>query len=305
MLPEVEPLVEAPLCEVDPLGYVLLLPLVLLGEVADVPDCEPLALGEEVEAPACEPLVLVSLCVELPTEPVALPAPVPLTLPLVEPLTPPVEGVLLLELPEGELLVEDVLLEGELLVEELLPEGEVLVLPAVEPDCPLAEVEPDCALVEPAPCENVSFEVDCGSLVVLLVPVLVELWSALPAVAFCGMKWLCGVVVLVPLVLEFDVSLFPLVVLPWVLPEMLPEVLGELVLVSLVALAVPPVVDDAEPLALTFRLSFTDWTPETDFAISFARFLSSLLATFPSSVALPLLTETCTPLSAWSWLNCC
>jgi hypothetical protein len=91
-----------------------------------------------VEDPVCDPVLLVSLWVELPTDPVALVLPVPLMLPLVlaDPLTPPVEGVVL----------EELLLEGAVL-EELLLEGEVLE-------------DPVCEFVDPAPCENVSFEVD-------------------------------------------------------------------------------------------------------------------------------------------------
>lgn len=47
-------------------------------------------------------------------------------------------------------------------------------------------------------------------------------------------------------------------------------------------------------LALMVNCSFTCLTPATDFAISFARFLSAFEETLPVSIALPLVTETCT-----------
>jgi hypothetical protein len=56
-------------------------------------------------------------------------------------------------------------------------------------------------------------------------------------------------------------------------------------------------------LAFTVNCSFTCFTPLRDLAISLARFLSALLATVPVSVAVPLVTETCTPANAGSWLN--
>lgn len=153
----------------------------------------------------------------------------------------------------------------------LLSEGDVLVVLEVDPDA-----APDW-LVDPAPVENVSFEVDCASLlglVLVLVPVD-------------------------PLIPEVDVSLCPLVVLLAVLPEMLPDVLGAVVVLPAVAPAVPDALV-AAAFSSTFRLFFTDCTPATDFAISLARFLSSLLVTVPSSVTFPLSTEICTPLSAGS-----
>jgi hypothetical protein len=120
----------------------------------------------------------------------------------------------------------------------------------------------------------------------------------------CGVS--CGLLLVLPLVLEFEVSLFPVLVLLLEFPEMLPALLGELVPLLAVAPAAPPFADALlDPLPLTCRLSFTPCTPATDFAMLFARFLSSLLATVPSSVTLPFSTETLTPLSAWSELYCC
>ena len=110
-----------------------------------------------------------------------------------------------------------------------LSEGDVLVVPEVDP-----AAVPDW-LVEPAPVENVSFEVDLGSLLGL---VLVD-----PAVD--------------PLIPEVDASLCPLVVLLPVLPEMLPEVLGALVALPVVAPAVPAAPADAA-FSSTCRLFFTD-----------------------------------------------
>lgn len=202
----------------------------------------------------------------------------------------------------------------------MLLEGEVLeVEPVALPDCPL---------VDPDPVENVSFEVDCWSLVEVLLlglvlveplvcpefdPMLLELVSVpveelavdplMPPVVEDEELLGDAEVPEVPLVPEVEVSLWPLVVLPAVLPEMLPEVLGEALVLPAVLPAAPAMLPEAA-LASTFRLLFTDCTPATDFASSFACFLSSLLATVPSSVTLPLFTEICTPLNAGSWLNC-
>ena len=116
------------------------------------------------------------------------------------------------ELPVcAELLgYEEVPLLGEVVCEPLVPvcaPTEPLALPEVDP-----VALPDWLLVDPEPVENVSFEVDFGSLL--------------------------GLVPVVPAVPEVDVSLCPLVVLPLVLPDMLPEVLG--VLEVLPALASAP-----------------------------------------------------------------
>jgi hypothetical protein len=111
----------------------------------------------------------------------------------------------------------------------LLPEGDVLVVLEVDP-----AAVPDW-LADPAPVENVSLEVDCASLlglVLVLVPVD-------------------------PLIPEVDVSLCPLVVLLAVLPEMLPEVLGALVLLPVVAPAAPAVLL-AAAFSSTCRLLLTD-----------------------------------------------
>jgi hypothetical protein len=51
-------------------------------------------------------------------------------------------------------------------------------------------------------------------------------------------------------------------------------------------------------LSLTFR------TPATDFASFLASFLLSLLATVPLRVAVPLLTEICTPCRLGLLANC-
>ncbi len=74
------------------------------------------------------------------------------------------------------------------------------------------------------------------------------------------------------------------------LPEMLPAVFW----------SVLEGVAEAAPLALealaleTVRSSFTFLTPATDLAIFFASFLSSLLATWPESITVPLSTLTWT-----------
>lgn len=165
-----------------------------------LPLVEVLGEGEGLgEVEVCEPLVLVSLWVEPLIEPLVLPAVAPVALPLVDPLTPPV-------------LVS-------------LDCGVVLVVPLAEPDC----------VVDPAPVENVSFEVDLGSVLGL---VLVEL-------------------AVDPLIPEVDVSLCPLVVLLAVFPEMLPEVLGAAVVLPAVAPAVPAALV-AATFSSTFRLFFTD-----------------------------------------------
>ena len=111
----------------------------------------------------------------------------------------------------------------------LLLEGDVLVVLEVDP-----AAAPDWLLVDPEPVENVSFEVDFGSLL--------------------------GLVLLVdPLMPEVEVSLCPLVVLPAVLPEMLPEALGVLVLLPAVPAApAMPLVAEAAAFSFTCRSFFTD-----------------------------------------------
>ena len=221
----------------------------LLGYEEVLPLVEVLGEVEVLgDVEVCEPLVLVSLWVEPLIEPLVLPAVAPAALPLVDPLTPP------------EVVSVDC--------------GVVLLVPLAEP----------VWLVDPAPVENVSFEVDLGSLLGLVL-------VALPV-------WLVELAV-DPLMPEVDASLCPLVVLLPVFPEMLPEVLGAVEPLPAVAPAVPAALG-AAAFSSTFRLFFTDCTPATDFAISLARFLSSLLATVPSRVTLPLSTATCTALNAVS-----
>ena len=214
----------------------------LLGYEEVLPLVEVLGEVEVLgDVDVCEPLVLVSVWVEPLIEPLVLPAVAPAALPLVDPLTPP------------EVVSVDC--------------GVVLLVPLAEP----------VWLVDPAPVENVSFDVDFGSLLGLApVELAVD-----------------------PLIPEVDVSLCPLVVLLPVFPEMLPEVLGAVEVLPAVAPAVPAALG-AAAFSSTFRLFFTDCTPATDFAISLARFLSSLLATVPSRVTLPLSTATCTALNAVS-----
>jgi hypothetical protein len=93
------------------------------------------------------------------------------------------------------------------------------------------------------------------------------------------------------------VELLPDVLLP-ALPEMLPAVLPVSPLLEelgLLAEPDPDIPEDAPAPALeTSRLSFTFFTPATDFAIFFASFLSSLLATVPVSFTVPFSTSTCT-----------
>jgi len=56
-------------------------------------------------------------------------------------------------------------------------------------------------------------------------------------------------------------------------------------------------------LALTVKCSSTFFTPATDFASSFARFLSAFEATVPVSIAFWFVTDTWTLANAGSWLN--
>jgi len=103
---------------------------------------------------------------------------------------------------------------------------------------------------------------------------------------------LFGVVVLLlgdPVLVEL-----PLVLLEPALPEMLPAVFWSVLEVEELGLEladapdVPPIFP---ALALeTVRSSFTFFTPATDFAIFLACFLSSLLATCPARVTVPLST---------------
>jgi hypothetical protein len=83
------------------------------------------------------------------------------------------------------------------------------------------------------------------------------------------------------------------------LPEMLPAVLplwSLLEELGLVEEADPDIPEEEPaPLALalaTSTLSFTFFTPATDFAIFLAAFLSSLLATVPDNFTVPLSTST-------------
>jgi len=56
-------------------------------------------------------------------------------------------------------------------------------------------------------------------------------------------------------------------------------------------------------LEFTCNCSLTCLMPVIDFAISLARFLSALFATVPVSIAVLLVTDTCTLANAGSWLN--
>jgi len=75
--------------------------------------------------------------------------------------------------------------------------------------------------------------------------------------------------------------------------------LGALAVVGLLL----PVVDPPPAVAFTVRCSSTFLIPATDFAISLARFLSALDTTVPVSIAVWLVTDTCTLANAGSWLN--
>jgi hypothetical protein len=86
------------------------------------------------------------------------------------------------------------------------------------------------------------------------------------------------------------------------LPEMLPAVFwSEL---DGVAEAEPLPLPLEAAVATVSSLSLTFLTPETDLASFFASFLSSLEATEPLRVAVPLFTEICTPCSAGLLANC-
>ena len=122
-----------------------------------------------------------------------------------------------------------------------------------------------------------------------------ELISEDELLAVCGgVELLFGVLLVLFGLVVLELPVVP-VALPLVLdpalPEMLPAVFwSEALGVELAA--APPAL---EALALeTVRSSFTFFTPATDFAIFLACFLSSLLATLPARVTVPLSTVTWT-----------
>jgi hypothetical protein len=110
-------------------------------------------------------------------------------------------------------------------------------------------------------------------------------------------------VLLAPMLLLEDGFEVPAATPPW--PVSLAPVLGEAVVVVVVVVceemlplwpaALPEVAEAlVAPLELTDRCSFTLLTPGTDFASFLASFLSSLLATVPSSETTPFFTVICT-----------
>jgi len=223
----------------------------------DCDDCEPIV--EELEALVSGELeLLVGLvCAALP-------------------LTPPAVWL--------EPLVLGLLLEVESGVEVLLPVLEPTLLLAL--DCELA-----------------------SGVVELLAEVLGE---ELEAAEFCEAELVsdedellavCGGVELlldeplfglVVLLLGDPVVELPLVLLEPALPEMLPTVIWSVLEVEELGLelaAEPDVPPMFPALALeSVRSSLTFFTPATDFAIFLACFLSSLLATCPANVTVPLST---------------
>ncbi len=83
------------------------------------------------------------------------------------------------------------------------------------------------------------------------------------------------------------------------LPEMLPAVFW-----SDGVAAAAPAPEEALAAETVRSLSSTFLTPDTDLASFLASFLSLLLATVPLSLAVPLLTEICTPWRAGLLANC-
>jgi len=217
----------------------------------------------------------------------------------------------------GEVLdgVEDAL--EELLVCGLLlaDESGVEVLPAAPVVLDVLEVEPAMLPVwELAEVSGV-LEVLDGVLDALDCELMSEELVGEAALALFGLallglvEELFGEVVLFgdDVLGELDVLLGELEVLLWLevdepaLPEMLPAVFwSELDGVA----EAEPLPLAAALLAIVRSLSLTFFTPETDFASFLASFLSSLLATEPLKLAVPLLTEICTPCSAGLLANC-
>jgi hypothetical protein len=104
--------------------------------------------------------------------------------------------------------------------------------------------------------------------------------------------WLLGlllVALVCPLLglVEFDAGVAALLLVP------------ELMLAS-AGLLLFSLLVDFPALGLMVSSSFTCFTPEIDFASSFARFLSALAGTDPVMVAVAFVTETCTLANAGS-----
>lgn len=191
---------------------------------------------------------------------------------------------------EGEVVeLDEVLLCGMLLEVEsgvdVLPVAPVVLcvlelLPTL--------LEPVCALL----LAEVSGVEDCEELGLLeLEPV----WAS--AMSCGGVEVLFGLLEVELELLFGDVELLlgevEVVELLWLEVEELPEMLPAVFWSDGVAAALPAL---EEALLDTVRsLSSTFLTPDTDFASFFASFLSSLVATVPLNLAVPLLTEICTP----------
>jgi hypothetical protein len=197
---------------------------------------------------------------------------------------------------------------GDVVAEPLTPP--VVEVPALDPieDCePVAawsggvvlELEVDGVVLE-------GIELD-GVLVLDAAPV----WLDGELVLLCELildslleEELGGLLVLLaPMLLLEDGFEVPAATPPW--PVSLAPVLGEAVVVVVVVVceemlplwpaALPEVAEAlVAPLELTDRCSFTLLTPGTDFASFLASFLSSLLATVPSSETTPFFTVICT-----------
>jgi len=206
------------------------------------------------------------------------------------------------EVLDGVVALEEEVLDCGMLLAlesgvEVLPVTPVLLLevelPAMLPVCALDEVSGvlDCELMSLE--ELLLGEAVLAVFGLVLSGVEVELFGAeveLFGVELSGVEVLGEVVVLELLGLE-EVPAFP---------EMLPAVFwSEL---EGVAIAAPPLEDAV--LETVRSLSLTFLTPETDFASFLASFLSLLLATVPLRVAVPSLTEICTPCSAGLFANC-
>lgn len=145
--------------------------------------------------------------------------------------------------------------------------------------------------------------------------VLAEGWDAVGVwLALCGLAVVCEAIAL-ELVVEpvtDEAWLFGFVLVELVSPFVGFVAPGMDMLCVRGAETEPPVLTscwllfllaEAPALGFTVSCSFTCFTPETDFATSFARFSSALEATVPVMSAVPFVTDACTFTNAGSWLN--
>jgi hypothetical protein len=155
----------------------------------------------------------------------------------------------------------------------------------------LGEVLLDCTAIAPDVDDPVVLEAWLSGLllVALVCPLLGFVASGIPEAVLDAL----GVGAVELLEFEFGVAVEALVLCPVVLA--VPALASVWPLLLLVV--------DFPALVLTVNCSFTCFTPAMDLAISFARFLSAFEGTVPVTMAVPLVTETCTFANAGSWPN--